>query len=337
VFAAGYYPVDEGGRMPDRVLGWIEGRLRALRVRVPWLDHAWRALLRYDQVRGYHLSAAITYYTFLALFPLLLLAYAVLGYVVGRDAAATRAVSEFLAQNLPTLDVAWIAGARYSAGVVGLIGVLYAGLGWIGTVREAIHDMWGQGEEEGSWWLTKVVDIGVLIALAPITAASIVLSVLVNGGAEWLLRKLGVEGALSATLPVVAFAGGVMINFLLFIVLLAGLPRLRMSWSRLVGPALLGAVLFEVLKTFSGRFLGLTMANPAYKLVASAVGVLVFLNLVNNLLLLCAALTATSSTGEVRERRAFSARVGRIRTRPARRVLPGADVGGAPVASSPPP
>jgi membrane protein len=303
-------------RLADR----ITGAFRSLR-RVGWIDHGWRALVRYDEVRGYHLSAAITYYTFLALFPLLLLAYAVLGYVVGRDAAATQAVSDFLETNLPTLNVEWIAGARYSAGIVGLIGVLYAGLGWVATVRESIHDVWGKGEEEGSWWLTKLVDIAVLFALAPMTAASIVVSVLVNGGAEWLLRQIGVEGALRISLPIVAFALGVLLNFALFIVLLAGLPRLRMSFSRVAGPALLGGVCFEVLKTFSSQFLGLTMANPAYKLVASAVGVLVFLNLVNNLLLICAALTATSRGGEVRERRAFSARIGRIRTRPARRVL----------------
>jgi membrane protein len=263
----------------------------------------------------------------------------VLGYVVGRDAAATQAVSEFVHTNLPTLNVEWIAGARYSAGVVGLIGVIYAGLGWVSTVRESIHDVWGKGEEEGSWIVTKLVDVAVLLALAPLTAASIVVSVLVNGGAEWLLRELGVAGALRVSLPIVAFAGGVLINFALFLGLLVGLPRLRMSFGRVAGPALLGAVAFEILKTFSSLFLGLTMANPAYKIVASAVGVLVFLNLVNNLLLICAALTATSETGDVRERRAFSARIGRIRTRPARRVLtPAAPVAAdvaAPAVSAP--
>jgi membrane protein len=314
----------------------ISQGLRALRRRYRWIDHGWRALVRYDQVRGYHLSAAITYYTFLALFPLLLLAYAVLGYLVGRDAAATQAVSDFVHTNLPTLDVEWIAGARYSAGVVGLLGVLYAGLGWVATVRESIHDVWGKGEEEGSWLVTKLVDVAVLFALAPITAASIVVSVLVNGGAEWLLRELGVAGALRVSLPIVAFGAGVMLNFALFVGLLVGLPRLRMSFGRVAGPALLGAVAFEILKTFSGLFLGLTMANPAYKLVASAVGVLVFLNLVNNLLLICAALTATSDVGEVRERRALSARVGRIRTRPARRVLPAPDDALAAADAAPP-
>ncbi|MCM4081015.1 hypothetical protein [Paractinoplanes hotanensis] len=42
---------------------------------------------------------------------------------------------------------------------------------------------------------------------------------------------------------------------------------------------------------------GLTEANPAYLLVAGSVGLLVFLNAINQLFLFAAALTATSTAG----------------------------------------
>ncbi len=40
-------------------------------------------------------------------------------------------------------------------------------------------------------------------------------------------------------------------------------------------------------------------ANPTYQVVAGAVGLLVFLNVVNHLILFAAALTAISTTGQV--------------------------------------
>lgn len=42
-----------------------------------------------------------------------------------------------------------------------------------------------------------------------------------------------------------------------------------------------------------------TEANPTYQVVAGAVGLLVFLNVVNQLILFAATLTATSDVGEV--------------------------------------
>ena len=60
---------------------------RVRRERRPLLDHLVRAVQRYQADTGDRLAAAVTYYWFLSLFPIVLLAIALLGYVYGDDAS----------------------------------------------------------------------------------------------------------------------------------------------------------------------------------------------------------------------------------------------------------
>jgi membrane protein len=72
-----------------------------------------------------------------------------------------------------------------------------------------------------------------------------------------------------------------------------------MPLRRVLGPALLVAAGLELLKTLGRLYVQRTEANPTYQVVAGAVGLLVFLNVVNQLVLFAAALTATGSAGQV--------------------------------------
>src|SRR5947208_2020643 len=65
-------------RLWDRARLW----LRRQRARREWLDHLVRAGSRYKRANGDYLAAGITYYSFLSLFPLLLLAMSVAGFVL---------------------------------------------------------------------------------------------------------------------------------------------------------------------------------------------------------------------------------------------------------------
>ena len=60
-------------------------RLTRLRSRHAWLDHLVRAGERYTEMHGHHYAAAITYFSVLALVPLLMVAFAsvALGRVCG--------------------------------------------------------------------------------------------------------------------------------------------------------------------------------------------------------------------------------------------------------------
>jgi len=91
----------------------------------------------------------------------------------------------------------------------------------------------------------------------------------------------------------------VAVNMLLATALLAAVPRLRMTVRRLAPPVLQVAIGVTLLNTVGKSFVGLITRNPAYGLVASAVGVLVYLYVFNQLLLFGAAWAATSPHGRV--------------------------------------
>ena len=118
--------------------------------RYRWLDHAVVAWVRFRDNHGNHYAAAITYFSFLALFPLILLAVSVLGFVLQRNQELLTTILDNIAANIPgafgdTLKSSINAAirARTSVGILALGGLLLTGLGWIGNLRAAINEMWG--------------------------------------------------------------------------------------------------------------------------------------------------------------------------------------------------
>jgi membrane protein len=72
-----------------------------------------------------------------------------------------------------------------------------------------------------------------------------------------------------------------------------------MTVRRLAPPVLQVGLGITLLNTVGRTFVGLVQGNPAYALVASAVGALVYLYVFNQLLLFGAAWAATSPHGRV--------------------------------------
>jgi membrane protein len=90
-----------------------------------------------------------------------------------------------------------------------------------------------------------------------------------------------------------------MVNVILALALLAAVPRLRLSPGRLIPAALLVGVGIQALNALGGIFIVRTEHKPAYQLVAGAVGLLVYLYLLNQLILYGSALAATSERGNM--------------------------------------
>jgi membrane protein len=72
-----------------------------------------------------------------------------------------------------------------------------------------------------------------------------------------------------------------------------------MTIRRLVPPVLMVGIGITLLNTVGRTFVALVQRNPAYALVGSAVGILVYLYVFNQLLLFGAAWAATSPHGRV--------------------------------------
>jgi hypothetical protein len=89
------------------------------------------------------------------------------------------------------------------------------------------------------------------------------------------------------------------VNMVLAVGLLGAVPRLRISPRRLVAPVLLVASGFTLLNSVGRYYIQRIGDNPAYAVVATAVGVLVYLYLFNQIMLWGAAIAATDFHGYV--------------------------------------
>jgi membrane protein len=270
---------------------------RRLRHRVGWLDHLVRAGLRYDEADGGRLAAAVTYYAFFATFSLGLLAFAAFGFVLD-DPAVLRSVERYAAENLPNVDVQTWRNARNTAGVVAFIGLPITGWFWVDVLRSSIRKIWELPEYPGRLVVRVLVDLLVLAGLGILLAASLSVAYLTTTAANRVVDAADAGATPSRwLLATVGLLLGIGVNTVLAVGMLTGLPRIRMRVRRVVGPALLVAVGLELLKTIGRWYVQRTEANPTYQVVAGSVGLLVFLNAVNQLVLFAAALTATSTAG----------------------------------------
>ena len=94
---------------------------------------------RYNEVRGAQVAGAITYFGFLSFFPLLALAYAAVGYISVWFPDAEQTITDAVNGAFPSLigpgpgqiDISDVQSARTAAGIIGVLGLLYAGLGWL--------------------------------------------------------------------------------------------------------------------------------------------------------------------------------------------------------------
>jgi membrane protein len=277
-----------------RAYAAVEGRLMSLRRRSRHFDHLSRAWLRYDEVQGGRLAAAIAYYGFFAIFALLLIGYSVFGILLTNNVELFNLVSEFLSRNLPFLDLRQILSTGRTVGIVGIVGLTFTGIAWVEAIRSSQRLIWRLEQQPGYIGVRQVVDLAVLLGVLLLLAAS------QAGvyGLEWLLDRLA-AGRFGFLLSMASLLLTVAVNMLLAAALLAAVPRLRMTVRRMVPPVLQVGVGITLLNTVGKSFVGLVQHNPAYGLVASAVGALVYLYVFNQLLLFGAAWAATSPHGRV--------------------------------------
>ncbi|GAA3103083.1 YihY/virulence factor BrkB family protein [Streptosporangium carneum] len=283
-----------------RFTGRIAAAWERARRRHGWLDHLARAGTRYDQVDGGRLSAALTYYSFFALFALGLLGFAIIGHVLDTPEVLL-AVQDYLSANFPRLDVAALRDAQSTAGVIALVGLPLTGLFWMDTLRSAIRAIWRLEQYPGNFLARQLIDLGVLAGLGLLLSVTLAMAFVTGEVLNWLVaHTLGAHDAPSRwLLSTAAFLIGLGVNTLLAIALLSAPPRLRLPLRRVLGPALLITVGLEILKTLGQLYIGMTAANPAYQVVAGAAALLVFLKALNQLVLFAAALTATGRSGRI--------------------------------------
>jgi membrane protein len=290
-----------GGRVA-RIKSSATERWTAAQARWTWLRHAVAAWRRLRDNNGNQYAAAITYFSFLALFPLLLLAASIIGFVLHADPSAQQAFFAHLTDNVPgplgeTLKKSMQAAidSRASIGVVGLVGVLLTGLGWVGNVRAAIDAVWGRTRAKVSFVRAKVANLLVLAGLGLGAALSIGLTVIGTSVTDQLVRAVGLDHVSAATvlLKLLGIALAVAGDLLIFWWVMVRLPQVDLPHRLAVKGPLLAAVGFEVLKIVGTYTIAHTANSPTAGPFAGVIAILIWIQLVARWLLFSCAWTAT--------------------------------------------
>lgn len=276
--------------------------LASAREKRPALDHLIRAYGRFTADAGNRQAAAVTFFGFLSFFPILALATAILSYALGDDAVGTvveqvNSYAPGLAEQLQLREILSDNAAAGATGLLGLVGLLYSGLGWVDALREAIRAIWHHNVKEGNFLVKKAKDVLVLAGLGATIVLSVGVSAATGAFTGFALGLIGVDETnlvAVATAKVVGVALGLLTSTALFLYLFWRLPKVQAPFRRVVKGALLAGVLFEVLKRVGALYIERTTENPLYGAFAVIVGLLVWINVVSRMLLLCAAWTVTA-------------------------------------------
>jgi membrane protein len=282
-------------------------KFQQLRDRYEWLDHLVRAGARYTERHGDHYAAAVTYFSVLSLVPLLLVAFAVAGYVLFFRPELLTELQAGIAKNVPAglgelinpiVDNAIT--SRNTIGIIGLLGALYSGIGWMSNLREALSEQWGQPPTAPPIVKKTLFDLLTLVGLGLALVGSFAIAALGSGFAGSVLGFLGFseQGWAQFLLAVLAAVLGLAANWLIFLWVIARLPREHATLRSAAKAALLGAIGFEVLKQVMVFYLGTVTASPSGRLLGPFIGLLVFAFFVSRFILFVTAWAATAKENE---------------------------------------
>ncbi len=277
--------------------------LQRYRLRYSWLDDLVRAGHSYTANHGDHYAAAITFFSVLSLVPMVMIAFAAAGFLLAGNPQLLGQLQDQIHSAAPaglgaTLDQV-IDGAirsRAGVGIVGLLGALYSGLGWMGNLREALTTQW-TGErlpESGGFLRTKVFDLLALLGLGLALMASFALTGIGTAFASVVLTALGlgqIPGA-RLVLVVLAVAASVVGMWLVVLWVIARLPREPVPLRSATRAAWFGAIGFELLQQAFAIYLNSVTNSPTGRLFGPVIGLMVFAYFVSRFLLFLTAWAA---------------------------------------------
>ena len=272
-------------------------RLERARARYGWFDVVFRVFKRFSETDGGTHCAALTYYTFLSIFPLLLFAASALGYVTLGNTKLQTDIFNSAVDQFPMLKDAFtpegfkfINERRQELAIVGVILALYSGSGAVVALGHALNKVI-RVDDEGNFFQKRLASIKWLGILGAGAVVSVGLSSLAqfSGKIFESLQPVG-DVVLSILFHVLGVAAGIGI----FATAFRFLPHKEQSWAEVLPGAVVAGLAFELLKTVGKVVLasGAEGRNATFGTFAAAAGLLVTFHLVSQATLLSAEVNA---------------------------------------------
>jgi membrane protein len=271
-------------------------RLERARADHPTVDIAVRTFRRYSEDDAGYSAAALTYYTFFSVFPIIIFAASLLGYLTFINQDLQQRLLQEGVEAVPLLsdifDRDALEGLQQRSGQLALLGAvmaLYAGSGAIVALQHALNRLHGFETEPG--FLSKRIKslkwLGVL-ALAGLV--SVALGALASSAGRIFDESAPVGWLVAALVR----AAGTLLNVGAFALAFMMLPAHPRGLKEVLPGAVAGGIGFELLKAVGGWYLASSASSrrATFGTFAAAAGLLVASYLLAQLTLLVAELNA---------------------------------------------
>ncbi|MGV3345777.1 inner membrane protein YhjD [Enterobacteriaceae bacterium LUAb1] len=294
---------------------WVDHSIKQLSQFIRWframpvIAHFIRAINRFNERLGSQFGAAITYFSFLSLIPVLMVSFAAAGFVLASNETLltelinkiVNSISDPVLANTLEKTVNTAISQRTTVGLTGLALALYSGINWMGNLREAIRaqsrEIWERRpEDKEKFWKKYLRDLLSLTGLLFALLITLTLTSIAGAAQAMIVNALGLQNIewLRPLMTVIALTISVSANYLLFLWIFWILPRHNPPKKALLRGTLLAAGGFEIIKFIMTLTLPKLAGSPSGAAFGSVLGLMAFFYFFARLILFCAAWIATA-------------------------------------------
>jgi YihY family inner membrane protein len=258
------------GDAVDRVAKKVD----ALQQRFGPTAFVFAVLKKFGDDQGGNYAAQLTYYGFVSLFPLLLVLVTILGFVLQDNPKLQQDIIDSAVADLPVIgdqirnNVHSLRGNGLGL-AVGLLVVLYGGLGLANAAQDAMNRVWEVPIRARAGFFPRLLRS---LALIGTLGVGILIST--------FLSRFGAANAnLSTAVRLVLYLGGVVLNVVVFAIAFRVLTSRALGWFDVLPGAVVAAIGWEVLQALGAWFVQreLNHMSPTYGLFAIVIGLLLWI------------------------------------------------------------
>ena len=231
------------------------------------------------------LAAALAYYTAFAIAPLLVIAIAIAGFFLGREAATNQIGTQVSGLLGPTAGDAVNGmveaasnrqGSGIAATIIGIITLLFGASGVFGELQNALNTIWEVAPKPNQGFMATIKQRFFSFAMVAGVGFLLLVSLVVSTALGAIGRFFGGGDDPTLIWSVINFVISFGVTTLLFALIFKIVPDVKIQWSDVWIGAAATALLFTIGKAALGWYLGRQSTTSAYGAAGSFVALLLW-------------------------------------------------------------
>lgn len=230
-------------------------------------------LLEWNADNAAHLSAALAYYTFFSLAPILIIATAMAGAIFGQEAARGELVHQiafYIGYDAALLIQTILRNTNATtpniiATIGGLLFLLYGATGVFTELKNSLNLIWDAIPLEGGAWrallINRLFALVMVLGCGFLLLLSLVLTTLLTATANWVGYWWPGMGAMT---QLATFVVSFLLTVLVFGLIYQFLPDVTIAWRDVWSGAVATALLFSVGRYLIGLYLSYSTIASTY-------------------------------------------------------------------------